>query len=171
MKSSDIEKFRYALFGAGHLTNKNINDSDALFGVTNDTLWGYYDSLQDAWDFICNFIHTLEPSISIADAPKHIPQGLVVGVKVGVEIIEYWFCDERPITGYTINDLIEKQGGCTQMTLSDFQKITPRNKLYFILDSKGDLMRIYFGSTMIARKTDNGQVTIGFPARLPFLFA
>lgn len=98
-------------------------------------------------------------------------------------------------TGPQIDDLLDKlangevgncncQGGSggssgsgsstsDPITMRQFNEIEKKeNRLYFIVDSNGILIRIYYNRFIIARKADSGEMVFSqFPMRIPMLFA
>lgn len=58
------------------------------------------------------------------------------------------------------------------MTLEHYEALTSYDeRLYFIKNDRGRLIRIYYGSAIIARsKYENEEIVLGLPCELPILF-
>jgi hypothetical protein len=59
------------------------------------------------------------------------------------------------------------------MSLGEYHRLDELEpRLYFIVDSKGVLQRIYYGSFLLGKKAADGEsISVGFPMPIPFIFA
>lgn len=58
------------------------------------------------------------------------------------------------------------------MTFNEYDEIEEKqDTLYFIINSSGELDRVYYNTTLIARRGTSEEVDLGFPLVLPFVFA
>lgn len=58
------------------------------------------------------------------------------------------------------------------MTFNEYDEIEEKqNTLYFIVRTNGELDRIYYNTTLIARRGTQEEVDLGFPLVFPFVFA
>lgn len=71
---------------------------------------------------------------------------------------------------------VQRQGGGSgimpPMTFNEYNALEEKeNTLYFIVDGNGDLDRVYYNITLIARKGSSEEVDVGFPLVFPFVFS
>lgn len=64
-------------------------------------------------------------------------------------------------------------GRMDPMSLGEYHRLDELEpRLYFIVDSKGILQRIYYGSFLLGKKAADGEsISVGFPMPIPFIFA